>query len=154
MTERADQLDAPTSDLHSSAGLASALGIATMRLARRLRVERTDETLGLTQLSALASLDRYGPLSPTALAEQERVQPPSMTRVIAALEGRGFVEREAHPSDRRQSVIAITGSGKRLVEEDRKRRQAWLARLIDELDDSQRAHLIEVVPILQRLAEA
>src|ERR1700728_3838812 len=99
--------------------LASALRIAVMRLARRLRNDRSDETLGISQLSALATLERRGPLSPTALAELERIQPPSMTRVIAALEERELVGRAAHPSDRRQSVIEITPAGRTLVLEDR-----------------------------------
>jgi DNA-binding MarR family transcriptional regulator len=137
----------------SVAGLASSLRIATMRLARRLRAERSDETLGLSQLSALATLERFGPLSPTALAEQERIQPPSMTRVIAALESRALIEREAHPSDRRQSVIAITPAGSEIVHEDRRRRQAWLARMMEGLEEDEREKVREALPILQRLGD-
>lgn len=141
-----DSLEEP----ETVAGLASMLRIATMRLARRLRAERSDETLGLSQLSALATLDRFGPLSPTALADHERIQPPSMTRVIAALEVRDLIARDAHPSDRRQSVIAITDAGHKIVVEDRRRRQAWLAQRIEELEEDERARLRAALPILQR----
>jgi DNA-binding MarR family transcriptional regulator len=146
----------PTSDPApaESAHLASTLGIAVMRLARRLRAERSDDTLGLSQLSALATLERHGPLSPTALAELERIQPPSMTRLIAALEGRGLVERRAHPSDRRQAVIAITADGREIVLEDRRRRHAWLSRTLDGLNDDEQERLVATLPLLERLSEA
>jgi DNA-binding MarR family transcriptional regulator len=135
------------------AQLASSLRIAVMRLARRLRAERSDGTLGLSQLSALSTLERHGPLSPTALAELERIQPPSMTRVIAALEERRLVGREPHPSDRRQAVIAISDAGRQIVLEDRRRRQAWLARSLDDLGPGERALLEAALPVLERLSE-
>jgi DNA-binding MarR family transcriptional regulator len=73
-----------------------------------------------------------------------------MTRVIAALESRELVEREAHPSDRRQSVIGITDTGREIVVEDRRRRQAWLARMIEGLEEDEREQLRRALPILQR----
>jgi DNA-binding MarR family transcriptional regulator len=136
------------------AQLSSSLRIAVMRLARRLRAERSDETLGLSQLSALATLERHGPLSPTALAELERIQPPSMTRVIANLEERRLVGRQPHPSDRRQAVIAISEDGRRIVLEDRRRREAWLARTLQNLSPEDRALLESALPVLERLSEA
>ncbi len=141
-------------DAGEDAQLASSLRIAVMRLARRLRAERSDETLGLSQLSALATLEHHGPLSPTALAEFERIQPPSMTRVIAALEERRLVGRQPHPSDRRQAVIAISEDGRRIVLEDRRRRQAWLARTLQKLGPDDRALLESALPVLERLSEA
>ena len=66
--------------------LASSLRISVMRLARRLRAQRSDDALTLSQVSVLATLERYGPLTPTDVAEYEKVQPPSITRVLAALE--------------------------------------------------------------------
>ena len=124
-----------------------------MRLARRLRAERSDETLGLSQLSALSSLMRSGPLSPTALAELERIQPPSMTRVITALEERGLVERAPHTSDRRQSVIEITEAGRAIVLEDRRRRAAWLAQRFQTLSVEEQAQIAAVLPIIERIGE-
>ncbi len=134
--------------------LTSALRIAVMRLARRLRAEKSDDTLTLTQLSALASLAKCGPLSPTALAEIERVQPPSMTRVISHLEERGLATRVAHASDRRQSVIAISPAGQERIDEDRRRSRAWLARVLAGLGEQDRAVLEAAVPLLERLAQS
>jgi DNA-binding MarR family transcriptional regulator len=134
--------------------LTSSLRIAVMRLARRLRAEKSDDTLTLTQLSALASLAKYGPLSPTALAEIERVQPPSMTRVIAHLEQLGLATRVAHPSDRRQSVIDLSVAGWDRIAEDRRRSRAWLARVLADLDEEDRAALEAAVPLLERLAQS
>lgn len=131
--------------------LAVALRIAVMRVARRLRAERGDDSLTLSQLSALASLDRHGPCSPTALAELERVQPPSMTRIIAALEDRGYAARAPHETDRRQSVIAISPEGRAVLEEARRRRNAWLAGAFADLSAKERAQLAAAVPVLERL---
>ena len=125
-----------------------------MRLTRRLRAERSDESLGLSQLSALSSINRYGPLSPTLLAERERIQPPSMTRVIAALESRGLVARDSHPTDRRQAVIGITDTGREVLLEDRARRQAWLAQLLADLSSDELETLRAALPVLERLSEA
>lgn len=125
-----------------------------MRLARRVRAEKSDDSLTLTQLSALASLAHSGPLSPTALAEHERVQPPSMTRVIAILEERGLAVRVPHPRDRRQAVIEISPAGLAIIEEDRRRRTAFLARVLDSLEPEDRAALSAAAPILERIARA
>lgn len=142
----------PTSTI-ADLELASALRISIMRLSRRLRAERSDETVSISQLAALGAIDRHGPMSPTALAEHERVQPPSMTRIICALEGRGHVRREPHPHDRRQSVIAITDGGRRFVAEERRRRDAWLAKQFQELTAEERQVLRSAAPILEGLSQ-
>src|SRR5437764_5247648 len=92
----------------ADAELANELRMGVMRLARRLRQQRTESGLTLTQLSALGTLHRQGPCTPGELAALERVQPPSMTRVITHLEERGLVARAAHPSDRRQVMVSLT----------------------------------------------
>ncbi len=135
-------------------GLASALRIAVARLARRMRSERTSEGITVSQLSVLGVLDREGPLSPTQLAVAERVQPPSMTRVVTALEELGLVRRQAHETDRRQCVLALTDSGRRLLAEDRSARQAWLACRMKELTPAEREVLRSAVPVIERLADS
>jgi DNA-binding MarR family transcriptional regulator len=125
-----------------------------MRLERRLRSERSSEGLTVSQLSVLGILGRKGPLSPTQLAAAEKVQPPSMTRIVAALEGLGLVVRRAHDSDKRQSVIELSDAGRILLAEDRSRRQAWLAGRLAELTSSERAALRLAAPIMQSLAES
>jgi DNA-binding MarR family transcriptional regulator len=134
--------------------LAATLRIAVMRLARRLRAERIETDLTLSQLSALASVDRHGPLTLGALAAHERVQPPSMTRIIGALADRGMVSRGPHETDGRQIVVAVTPEGRELLKEDRRKREAWLARQLRELSAEDLAALHDAAPLLEALASA
>lgn len=135
----------------STSALAGDLRIAVMRLARRLRNERADVDLTLTQLSALAALERCGPTTPGHLASVERVRPPSMTRVLAGLHERGLIERTAHPTDGRQVLVAATDDARVLLRADRQRREAWLAQQLATLDPEQRRSLRDVLPILETL---
>jgi DNA-binding MarR family transcriptional regulator len=141
----------------SDAGLATALRISVSRLARRLRVERQAEglaSLSDTQLAALAVLDRHGAMTPGELAEHEKVQPPSMTRVIAVLEERRLVMRAPHLTDRRQVVLTVTEQGRELVSQARRRRDAWLAKRLKELSPEERAILRAAAPVLEKLSQA
>jgi DNA-binding MarR family transcriptional regulator len=141
----------------SDAGLATALRISVSRLARRLRVERQAEglaSLSDTQLAALAVLDRHAAMTPGELAEHEKVQPPSMTRVIAVLEERRLVMRAPHPTDRRQVVLTVTEEGRELVSQARQRRDAWLAKRLKELTAEERAILRAAAPVLEKLSQA
>jgi DNA-binding MarR family transcriptional regulator len=143
----------------SDVGLATTLRISVSRLARRLRVERlvpelAEPALSDTQLAALATLERHGAMTPGELAEHEKVQPPSMTRVIAALVEWQLVMRAPHPSDRRQVVLTVTASGRDLVNKVRRRREAWLARKLAELSPQERATLRAAAPILEKLSQA
>ncbi len=143
----------------SEAGLATGLRISVNRLARRLRVERTatgagEPLLSGTQLAALAVLDRHGAMTPGELAEHEKVQPPSMTRVIAALVELGLVVREPHPTDRRQVILTASPAGHDLVSKVRRRRDAWLAKRLAELTPAERATLRSAAPILEKLSQS
>ncbi len=133
--------------------LASALRMSVMRLARRLRAQRPDSGLSLTQLAALATLERHGAMAPGELAEHEKVQPPSVTRVIAALESRGLATRTPHPTDGRQLVVAPPPARKALLREDRRRREVWLARQLAALTADERAVLRAAAPVLERLGQ-
>jgi DNA-binding MarR family transcriptional regulator len=138
----------------SETALASALRLAVMRLARRMRSERADTSLTLTQLATLATLERRGPLSPRELAAAERVQPPSMTRIAASLEAAGLVTRTDHPTDGRQVLLTIAPAGAALLREDRRRREAWLAQRLRDLDAEDRDVLRRATAVLDRLAGA
>jgi DNA-binding MarR family transcriptional regulator len=142
----------------SDAGLATALRISVSRLARRLRAERLASGLepGLsdTQLAALAALERHGAMTPGELADHEKVQPPSMTRVIAVLEDHGLVVRAPHASDRRQVVLTATTQGKEVVQHSRRLREAWLAKRLRELTPEERALLRQAAPILEKLSQS
>ena len=135
------------------AELASQLRPALLRLTRLVRNQRVDMSVTLTQLSAMATLSKSGPMSAGELANCERVQPPSMTKVLAFLEERGLVAREVHPTDRRQAIIAITPAGLELLESERRSRDAWLTKRMATLTSEERALLQRVVPILDKLAE-
>jgi DNA-binding MarR family transcriptional regulator len=134
-----------------TAELASVMRVTVMRLARRLRAERPDFGLSLTQIATLATIERHGPMTPRDVADHERVQPPSMTRVLAVLEERGLILRVAHPSDGRQQLISITKDGKDLLREDRRRREAWLALRLAELTPEERDLLRAAAPIIDRI---
>ncbi|HWG64557.1 MAG TPA: MarR family transcriptional regulator [Streptosporangiaceae bacterium] len=143
----------------SSSDLAATLRISVSRLARRLRVERMlpgepEPLLSDTQFAALAHLERHGAMSPGELAEHEKVQPPSMTRVIAALEDLRLVTRAPHSSDRRQVVLTVTPEGGELVNRARRRRDAWLAKRLNELTPEERATLRAAAPILEKLSQS
>jgi DNA-binding MarR family transcriptional regulator len=144
--------------IRSDAGLATALRISVSRLARRLRVERIapgqEPLLSDTQFAALATLEKHGAMSPGELAGHERVQPPSMTRVIAALLEWELVTRTAHASDRRQVVLTVTPAGLDLLARSRRRRDAWLAQRLNELTPQERATLRAAAPILEKLSQS
>jgi DNA-binding MarR family transcriptional regulator len=132
--------------------LASQLRLAVVRLNRRLRAQRTDQDVSLTQIAALSTLHKCGALTPGKLAAKEGVQPPSMTRVIAALEDLGYVQRSPHPTDGRQCVVALTETGLDFVEETISAREAWLDRRLAELSGDERAVLARAAEIIDRMA--
>lgn len=138
----------------TDAGLAAVLRLTIGRLARRLRAQRTDDSLSMGQSAVLFALARHGRLTPGSLAEHEKVQPPSMTRIVAALEERGLVRRTPHPSDGRQQLVELTGEGEALVRADRRRREAWLARRLSELNPEEKAALRRAAEILDRISQA
>jgi DNA-binding MarR family transcriptional regulator len=92
-------------------------------------------------------------MSAGELAACERVQPPSMTKVLANLEQRGLVRRDVHPTDRRQVVLAITPAGEQLLASERRLRDAWLTRRLGALTPEERALVQRAIPILEKLAE-
>ncbi|MGY1621178.1 MarR family winged helix-turn-helix transcriptional regulator [Geodermatophilus sp. SYSU D00965] len=135
-----------------TAALAHDLRLAVMRFSRRLRNQRVDQSVTLTHLAALSTLQRHGRLSPGELAAHERVQPPSMTRVVVALEGMGLVTRSPHPTDGRQVVIELTPAAEELLAVEARAREAWLAGRLQELTAEERAVLREASAIMDKLA--
>lgn len=144
-----------THDLRSTPGLASALRMTTLRLARRLRQMRADD-LELTgsQLSAMGSLLNHGDQLMGELAGLERIQPPSMTRIVNGLQERGMVVRKPSERDRRECVVALTTAGRDVLLANRRRRDEWLARQIDDLDSDEQEVLRSAVLILDRVYNA
>jgi DNA-binding MarR family transcriptional regulator len=117
-------------------------------MARRLRQE-AGAGLSPSQTAALATIERHGPLTPSELAERERVQRPTVTRVLARLEEAGLVDRAADPTDRRSSLVSISPDGHALLESVRARKDAYLARRIDALEPADREALERAAAILE-----
>jgi DNA-binding MarR family transcriptional regulator len=132
--------------------LASRLRLAVVRLNRKLRAQRTNQNVSLTQIAALSTLHKCGALTPGRLAAKEGVQPPSMTRVIAALEGMGYVARTPHPTDGRQSIVALTEAGDSFMATTISMREAWLDRKLAELSGGEREVLGHAAEIIDRMA--
>lgn len=135
------------------AELATQVRTAVMRLRRRLINERhPDNELSLGAMAVLVALQINGEMTLGELAARERVQPPSMTRTVNALEEGGYVLRRAGDVDRRQVIVTVTERGKRVVTEDRARRDAWLTLRLDELTPEERDVVLRASQILERLA--
>src|SRR5215469_4231239 len=144
----------------SDTGLATALRISISRLARRLRVEQRvgvggpETALSDIQLASLAALERHQAMTPGELADYEKVQPPSMTRVIVVLEERRLVQRSPHPTDRRQVILTVTPEGRALVHRVRRRKEAWLAQRMEDLTPEELAALRAAAPVLEKLSQS
>ncbi|MFD0784080.1 MarR family winged helix-turn-helix transcriptional regulator [Micromonospora azadirachtae] len=136
------------------AQLAPQLRDAITRLSRRVRQARPVGDLTITQLSALTSLGLAGALTPRELADVERVQPPTMTRIVAKLEERGLVQRTPHPTDGRQVILAPTEGGRAMLEKFERARNEWLADRLAELSEVDRETLGKAAELLQQIARA
>ena len=137
----------------SPAVLAGMLGDAIGRFNRRLRQARPVGELTQNQISVLTSLDMAGALTPRELADAERVQPPTMTKVLAKLEERGLVQRTPHPTDGRQVVLHATEAGRAAVADQRRAGDAWLAKALAELPPDDRETLRRAAELLERIAK-
>ena len=132
--------------------LAEALRDAITRLNRRVRQARPVGDLTVTQLSALTSLELAGALTPRELADVERVQPPTMTKIVAKLEERGLVQRTPHPTDGRQVILSSTGLAREILGQYERVRDEWLAERLAELTPDERDVLTRAASLLIRLA--
>ena len=133
-------------------GLAARLRLVITRTARRLRQE-AGTNLGPSQTAALATLDRHGPLTPSELARTERIQRPTATRIVAALEQASLVQRIADPADGRSFTVNATAEGHALMNKLRTRKNAYLARRLRALDEDDLVTLERAAAILEDLLE-
>jgi DNA-binding MarR family transcriptional regulator len=134
-----------------SATLPAELRVSILRLSRRLRQEAAGQ-ITASQLSALGAVAYRGEISLGELAANERIAPPSMTRIASRLEEMGLVARVADASDRRVARLVITPEGTALLNETRTRRDAFLAERIQVLSEEERHQLACAVPLLEKLA--
>jgi DNA-binding MarR family transcriptional regulator len=134
----------------STADLAGHLRLTLVRTARRLRQEAGGE-LSPSLTAALSTVELHGPLTPSEVAVRERIQRPTVTRVLARLEERGLIERMADPQDRRSSLVTTTAAGRALLAELRTRKTAFLAHRIERLTPAERETLDRAAGILERM---
>jgi len=136
------------------AALAGALRDAIGRLARRMRHQSPHPELSLGQLAALRTIERHGPMTPSELAAHEKVQPPSVTKIVARLEDLGYVSRAPHDVDRRQVVVTISPAGVVLLEDDRRRRDAFISQRLRTLEPEEVAALRAALPAIEKLSRS
>jgi DNA-binding MarR family transcriptional regulator len=134
------------------ADLASRLRLGVTRLARKLRREG-DTGITPTLLAALSTIERHGPVTAGDLATHEQVEKPTVTRLLAVLEGRELIQRTPDPLDGRVSWVQISASGRKLLQSTRRRKDGYLAKRIKSLSDDEQATLERAAEILDRLAE-
>ncbi|BFU47338.1 MarR family transcriptional regulator [Krasilnikovia sp. MM14-A1004] len=132
--------------------LAKLLREAITRLNRRVRQARPVGDLTFSQLSALTSLQLAGALTPRELADTERVQPPTMTKIVGKLEDQGLVARTPHPTDRRQVILAPTEQGRAVYAQFERARNEWLATQLAQLTPDERDTLDRAARILHQVA--
>jgi len=137
----------------SSDALAADLTMAVGRLLRRLRAEANPSELNLSQMGALARLEQGGPMTTADLARAELMKPQSMGAILASLEQEGLIERQPHPTDRRQVYFALTEAGAAVRTRHRAAKRDWLARALAELDPDARRTLAAAIPIIQQVGE-
>jgi DNA-binding MarR family transcriptional regulator len=134
---------------------ATVVARAVLRLARRLRAERPANSVTLGGLALLSTLHREGPMPAVDLARAERLQPQSLSRLIARLEADGMIARTPGEEDRRTLILAITTDGRRALRRDMDARRIWLSETMAMLlTDEERQRLMGAADILLRLAEA
>jgi DNA-binding MarR family transcriptional regulator len=132
--------------------LSARLRLAIARTARRMRQE-AGTALSASLTSALATIEGHGPLTPSELADLERVKRPSATRIVARLEKEGLVDRAADPADGRSSLVTASREGRALLRRLRTRKNAYLARRMRDMDPEDVATLRAAAEVLERLLE-
>lgn len=139
------------------AEIASGLRLAIVRTSRRLRQDALaaegQGVLSPTLNSALATIDLHGPLTPSELAERERIRRPTATRIVSSLTELGLASRTPDPSDGRGFLVATTPAGGALMKRLRKRKNAYLAKRMRDLDPDEVETLARASEILERLLE-
>jgi DNA-binding MarR family transcriptional regulator len=134
---------------------AARLRLAIVRTARRLRQEAfgSGRQLTPTAVAALATVERHGPLTPSELAEIERVKRPSATRTLRGLTEAGLVDRAPDPADGRSALVSVTAAGRERLRRLRGRKNAYLARRMRDLPAEDLETLERAAAILEALLE-
>jgi DNA-binding MarR family transcriptional regulator len=130
------------------------LRTAVSHLWRQLRATQPVEGMGIARLSVLGHLHRAGPMTPTELARSDRVKLQTLTRLLAELEGEGWIARAAHASDGRQSVLSLTRAGAQQLGAHVRQREASLAQaILQQLSADEQALLVQACALIDRVAD-
>jgi DNA-binding MarR family transcriptional regulator len=143
---------APPTLIEVDRDLVESLRLAVGRLARRLRQQNEGE-ITASQFSALSSISHYGPITLGKLASVERLRPPTVTRMVSALEESGLVQRRADTDDRRICRVEVTHLGRDLLERSRTRKDAYLATRLATLAPQELDVLRDATAVLERLLQ-
>jgi DNA-binding MarR family transcriptional regulator len=150
-------MDTPTTDnppATRASELAQSLRALVRKLKRRLRDQAHIGDLTPSQVSVLLRLEKDGPATASSLARAEGMRPQSMGPIIAALEGAGLVSGGPHPTDGRQTLLSLTETCRKWVEQGRAARQDWLTRTLQaRLSPQEQDKLAEAVELLKRLVD-
>jgi len=134
--------------------LADRLHSAAIRLLRVVRAQDTASGIAPARLSALSVIVFGGPISLRDLAKAEQVRPPTMSRIVDALEAAGLAHRRTNQQDRRAVVIAATKKGASLLKQGRQRRVKFLASYLARLDQTELEHIAHAVHAIQTALKA
>ncbi len=134
--------------------IAKDLAAAIGRLLRRLRAEANPTELALSQMGALSRLEQSGPMTTADLARAELMKPQSMGVILGTLEQEGLIERQPHPTDRRQILFVLTAAGVAVRTRHRAMKRDWLVRALGQLDAAQLEVLVAAIPILQKVGDS
>ncbi|MFF3253590.1 MarR family winged helix-turn-helix transcriptional regulator [Actinacidiphila glaucinigra] len=147
-------MDAKALEAGEPTEVGAALRLSVGRIARRLRQAHAVGDVTLSEVSVIARLDRDGPDSPGSLAELERVRPQAMATTLAGLEERGLVSRRPDAHDRRRVVMTVTEAGLKVLADRRSESVQRLAAVLGgQFTAEERRHLVDALPLLDRLAE-
>ena len=124
----------------------------TGQLTRRLRAVSNTRELTWSQVAIMARLEEAGPSTTADLARAESVKPQSMGGTLAAMEEEGLVERQAHPTDGRQILYALTDEGREARRKVRLAKREWLLAAIAQLSPAEQKTLLAAVDIIRRFA--
>jgi DNA-binding MarR family transcriptional regulator len=139
----------------SATQAASEVRVVFGRVKRRLKELAETDDLTPSQSSVLSRLDKDGPASASELAAVERVRPQSIAAILAALREADLIQRHPDPQDGRRQVVSLTTAGRHRLQGDRKVRQEWLARTLqDHCTEAERQSIINALSLLDHAIEA
>lgn len=127
---------------------------AISRLLRRLRSEANPTELALSQMGVLSRLEQGGPMTTADLARAELMKPQSMGVILGSLEQEGLVERQPHPTDRRQILFVLTEAGAVVRGRHRTLKRDWLVGALAQLEPAQLEALVAAIPIIRQVGDS